>query len=101
MPLIKVEEVKVIGNVIEDLACIRREKLTIIPPELACKINKESPVCPICNLKMDSPLGFYNGYSYPLDEIDGIWNKAWIFECSNFHFSSWQEQQSINEQEVL
>lgn len=91
MPVIKVEEIKVIGNVIENFQRERRFKLQYVTRELAMRINKENPICPICEEKMESPLGLYNGCSSS-DGDDDKCQRIWEFECKNFHNCSWCEE---------
>lgn len=87
MPLTKAIEVKVIGNVLEEFQKLRSERIVYI--SYPKKVDKENPVCPICQEKMTSPFGIYNGSSDCDDE--GKFSRHWSFECSNFHNCSWTE----------
>ena len=88
MPVIKVDEIKVIGNVIENFQRERRKKLL----HLRGQVDKDNPICPVCNEKMESPLGMYNGSSCNDGDEDRYY-KMWEFECKNFHNCSWTEEE--------
>lgn len=87
MPLIKVKEIKVICNIIEDMERERRNKVVFING----KVDKENPVCPICNEEMKSSYGMYNG-SVCNDSDEDEYYSMWSFECKNFHKCSWTEE---------
>lgn len=92
---INVKEIKVIGNVIEDFQKKRQAKIHYVKEPL-CFFDKKNPVCPVCNEKMTSRFGIYNGCPSANGD-DLIYERHWEFECTNFHNCSWTE---IYEEEI-